>query len=203
MSSPPYKKMCTSQIGDSSGSTCDCFTKSLAERVFKKEAVINSEDNLSNLPDDCLREVLQSCDHDDLDVVSCVSQRLYDMSKKSRKKSVKERWNMLRLVKNGPGHFLLHAESYEGICLCSFSDRSGNTDSLKTDKDDPYDDRMSNFDTNNDTNLSIRSIPTPCVVLNRMNFLMERYTFCDVEFNSILIDDAFMDHQLKNLWIIN
>ncbi|GMR52005.1 hypothetical protein PMAYCL1PPCAC_22200, partial [Pristionchus mayeri] len=77
-------------VGETCASTCDCLTN-----VFKKQGIIAEEDHISNLPDDCLLEILKLCDHDDLDELSCISQRLYAITIQSRKHAVKERWNML------------------------------------------------------------------------------------------------------------
>ncbi|GMR52003.1 hypothetical protein PMAYCL1PPCAC_22198, partial [Pristionchus mayeri] len=191
MSAPPSK--CTSSAKVSKLASCDCLTNH-PKRVFNNEAIIAEEDHLSNLPDDCLLVILQFCDHDELDGASCINQRLYEMTNKSRKNAVKKRWKFLQLVKNGSGEFMLHAQSGEGISLFLFSDRRGNAEASKCSKYQPSEKRLSNFDKYYNSNRSVKSIPTPCCVLKMMRFLLERYTFCELEFVSILIDDTFMDH---------
>ncbi|GMS88207.1 hypothetical protein PENTCL1PPCAC_10384, partial [Pristionchus entomophagus] len=65
---------------------CELFPNSeLKQRHFKFQSFFSNEDLISTtLPDDCLISIFEYLNHDDLDIMACVSQKMNVFAKNAR-----------------------------------------------------------------------------------------------------------------------
>ncbi|GMS99888.1 hypothetical protein PENTCL1PPCAC_22063, partial [Pristionchus entomophagus] len=83
---------------------CELFQNSeLKQRHFKFQSFFSNEDLISTtLPDDCLISISEYLNHDDLDIMACVSQKMNAFAKNARPKTNKIRAKLqLVQMRNG------------------------------------------------------------------------------------------------------
>ncbi|GMS99672.1 hypothetical protein PENTCL1PPCAC_21847, partial [Pristionchus entomophagus] len=67
--------------------------------TFKNERIISDKDYLSSLPNDCIYSIFCFLNHDDLDMLSLVSQRMRSCGVHGRPKARKRSANTLKIYR--------------------------------------------------------------------------------------------------------
>ncbi|KAF8385002.1 hypothetical protein PRIPAC_74144 [Pristionchus pacificus] len=168
---------------------CPIVTGQINTTTFERPMTISEEDLLSNINDDCLREIFPYFDHDELDEISLVSQRLNLFTLTARKTAMRKRTrenSRLILHRSDRGTTSLIGI---GIDDCYWLTSLDNDEILKFDRSP-----RPTIIWNSRSTTQSKPTQTPCEIFKRMNFLLERYQFSWIKIDWVLINNSFVDH---------
>ncbi|KAF8365805.1 hypothetical protein PRIPAC_83634, partial [Pristionchus pacificus] len=179
---PPTKKPKKRKSNHSCCSLCEA----LIEPQFANPSTISKQDYISALPGDCIRSIFSFLNHDNLDIVARVSQRMNEFSNISRSKVAKS--SQYRVVK------LAHDKLRNQLTIW-LRDPSEAFNVPLFEKEHVSESEQCQSQQNKGPNSSIRSVPHSTIV--RLDSIMARFKIEDAHFEGVKFSDSMVLHCLK------
>ncbi|KAF8366944.1 hypothetical protein PRIPAC_84773 [Pristionchus pacificus] len=177
---PPTKRQKRGKSNHTSCSICE----TLIEPQFSTPSDISDRDFLSNLPADCIRSIFSFLNHNNLDIVARVSQRMNEFSNISRSKVAKSsQYRVVKLSQDKPHNQLTIwlRDPSEAFNVPIFEkEHISESERLQSQQNEA---------------LSIRTVPHSTIV--RLDSIMARFKIEDAHFEGINFGYSMVLHCLK------